>query len=275
MDLAARPSPNSDLTASARGFDQGPALLAIPFRQPSRGKAQSLLSSNQRAALAEISAPMTLPKGAWLYRAGDAASFVYIITNGYVRTSRALANGAQRVTSFRSGGDLLGLAAEGRYAETAQALATTSAYRVPLDALEDLLRKDPSLGLRLLCKAASIVAAQQNHAMILGRPDALGKLAMFLELLHRLQRERGWETEMIYLPMSRSDIADYVGLSIEAVSRTLTTLRERRVVVFRTSRQLRVLDAAKLKELIAGRRRRPVAAKQQRATNPARAGEHI
>ena len=275
MDHSSRTSAKSDPPPLAGGIDQGPAIFAVPFRRPSRGKAQSLLTPKDRAALAAISTRMTVRKGTQLFGEGDAAALVYIIANGYVRTSRKLPNGAARVTSFRSAGDLLGLAAEGRYVETAQAIATTSAYQVPLDALEEWLRQDGSLGLHLLCKLASTAVAQQDHALILGRADALGRLAMFLEMLEQRQHERGWDTEVIYLPMSRADIADYVGLSVEAVSRALTALREQEVVSCRTTRQFRVTDRPRLKALIGGRRRRAGSANPKRHANPAHAREHI
>lgn len=249
----------------AGAFEPGPVIVAVPFRQSSSGKARSLLSLRERTALAEISASVTVRKGTQIYREGDAAEFVYIITNGYVKTWRSLPNGTTRVISFPSAGDLLGLAAEGRHVESARAIATTTAYRVPLEALETLLSTDTSLSLRLLCKLANIVVAQQRQAMILGRNDALGKLAMFLHMLEQLQRERGWDTEIIYLPMSRSDIADYVGLSEAAVSRALTALHEQGVVSFRTKRQLHLTNRPRLQELIGCRRSgRSVSARTKR-----------
>jgi CRP-like cAMP-binding protein len=102
----------------------------------------------------------------------------------------------------------------------------------------------------LLCKLGSIMVAQQNHALILGRNDAQGKLAMFLDAWERGQRERGYDTEMIYLPMSRSDIAAYVGLTVEAVSRTFTAFAVHGLVSFRAKRQVRLIDRAGLHALI-------------------------
>ncbi|HUJ98056.1 MAG TPA: Crp/Fnr family transcriptional regulator [Stellaceae bacterium] len=270
-DAPAKPTP----PRRAAGLDEGPALFAVPFRRPSRGKARPLFSPQERAALATISTHVTVRKGATLYREGDAATFVYVITGGYVRTVRRLPTGTERVTAFRSGGDLLGLATEGRYVATAQAIATTSAYQVPTAALEELLQTDASLALRLLCKLSSIVVAQQHHALILGRTDALGKLAMFLEMLEQRQHERGWDTEIIYLPMSRSDIADYVGLSVEAVSRAVSTLRAEAVVSCRTKLQFRVSDRPRFRELIGGGRRRSRPAKPKREPIPSPAAEDL
>lgn len=274
MDHPSRTPAKSAPLPLARGLAEGPALFAVPFRRPSRGRARPLFSPQECAALATISTHVTVRKGTTLYHEGEAATFVYVITGGYVRTSRSLPNGAERVTAFRSSGDLLGLATEGHYVATAQAIATTSAYQVPTAALEGLLQTDASLALRLLCKLSSVLVAQQHHALILGRTDALGKLAMFLEMLEQGQRERGWDTETIYLPMSRSDIADYVGLSVEAVSRAVSTLRAEAVVSCRTKRQFRVTDRPRFRELIGGRRRsRP--AKPQRETNLAPTPEDI
>jgi len=252
--MESRPTTSPDLPAASRARDPGPAIVAVPFRHASSGRARTLLSPRERAELARISAFLTVRKGEELYREGEAAEFMYIVTNGYVRTQRAESGGVPRVTAFRSAGDLLGLAAEGHYVESAQAIATSSAYRVPLGALEALLHTDGELSLRLLCKLSSVVVAEQRHAMILARTGATGRVAMFLETLEQAQRERGRETELIFLPMSRADIAAYVGLSLEAVSRALSNLQAQGAVSFRTKRQLRVTDRRRLQELIAGRR---------------------
>jgi CRP/FNR family transcriptional regulator len=248
------PFPSSDPRAVFRQRDPGPDLVAIPFREPTRGRARALLSPEERDALGGISTHFTVRKGDEVYREGDAAGFLYIITTGYVRTERAQAAGPAAVTGFHAAGDLLGLAAEGRYVESARAIATSSAYRVPLEALESLLRSDGALSLRLLCKLASVMAAEQRHAMILARRGALARIAMFLEMLEGDQRERGRDTELVYLPMSRANIAAYVGLSIEAVSRAFGMLQARGVVTFRNKRQLRIANRHRLGELIRGRR---------------------
>jgi CRP-like cAMP-binding protein len=253
-------SATPDRRAVSRAFDQGPAILAVPFRQASGGRARSLLSPRERAELAQIAAYITVQKGTRIFREGDPAECIYVIANGYVRTSCALPNGTTHVTSFRSTGDLLGLAAEGRYVETAEAIATISTYQIPLGALEALLRADGSIGLRLLCKLCSMVVTEQCHALILGRNDALGRVAMFLQMLEQAQRTRGWHTATIYLPMSRADIAAYLGLSVEAVSRALSALQQQGIVCLRTKRQMRVTNRPQLEELIGGWRTRRSAA---------------
>jgi len=237
-----------------RTREPGPVLVAVPFRQASNGRARPLLSEAESAGLAGISEPVTFRKGAQVCREGDAARFVHIIASGYAKTSRTLPNRTIRVTAFRTAGDLLGLATEGRHVESARAITALSTYRVPLEALAALLGRDGTLGLGLLCKLADLLAAQQHHAAMLGRSDAVGKIAMFLDLIERFQHERGRATDILYLPMSRLDIADYLGLSEAAVSRTLTGLAATGVVEFRTKRQLRILDRARLASLIGGRR---------------------
>jgi CRP-like cAMP-binding protein len=250
--MQSRPSSSSAQRVLSRAFEPGPTIVAVPFRTPSGGRARALLSPHERDALAQVSAHVAFRKGEELYREGEIAEFLYILISGYVRTERAASAGPARVTAFRSGGDLVGLAAEGHYLETARAIATCSAYRVPLGALESLLRADSTLGLRLLCKLASVVAAAQRHAMILACKGAVGRLAMFLDLMEQGQRERGWDADLVFLPMSRADIASHIGLSVEAVSRAFSTLEAQGAVSLRGKRQLRVTDRRRLRELIVG-----------------------
>lgn len=231
-----------------RGISR-PSVSAIPFREASDGKMSRLLDERERAQLAQIATTVRFARGAPIYREGDPARFVYNISAGVVRTFRTSPDGARSVVAFLFPDDLFGLAENGAYANAAEAVTSVIAYRLPLPALENLLRQDPGLEWHLLIKLCHEVREAQRHLIILGQRGALARLALFLEALdHAREAGDGGDGE-IYLPMRRSDIADYVGLSPAVVSRSFRTLAARQLVRFRDRRHLLIVDRAGLSKV--------------------------
>src|SRR5579875_2469025 len=176
----------------------------------------------------------------------DAGSFAA----GVVKAFRTLTDGRQRIVAFLFAEDLIGLAEEGVYVNQAEAVTAVTAYRIPLRALDNLARTDPTLDYSLLLKLTHELRAAQCHALILARHDAVGRIAMFIAMLQRLQQERGVNGDEIRLPMSRSDIADYVGMPLSTVSRSFRSLIAGNIVRFTDRRHLRIIDRARFEELL-------------------------
>jgi CRP-like cAMP-binding protein len=126
-----------------------------------------------------------------------------------------------------------------------------SAYRLPVPALENLLRRDATLEWHILVKLCHDLREEQRHAIILKQQGALARLALFLQMLDRSREARDGGSGEIYLPMSRTDIADYIGFSLAAVSRSFRTLAARQLISFRDRRHLLIADHAGLASLIA------------------------
>jgi CRP-like cAMP-binding protein len=118
-----------------------------------------------------------------------------------------------------------------------------------VSALESRLRKDAALEFHVICKLCHELREAQRHALLLGRRNALARVAMFFQLLENHQSVRGESAEELYLPMNRSDIADYLGMSLEAISRSFRTLTSRGVLSFRNKRYVRVLSRGQLDAL--------------------------
>lgn len=230
----------------------GPALAGIPFRERSQGKAIPLLDARAQAALAPVSSLMTFRKGHVLYLEGGATDSLYNIVQGVAKTFKLLPDKRSRISSFLFPGDLCGNSEEGRYADTAAAVVTVVAYRISLVDFDELLRKDADLAMRVVTKLWHDLRQRDRHAVLLGRNDALGKIAMFVQLLERVQSMRIGRAPAVFVPMSRSDVADYVGLSLEAVSRAFRTLEDHGIVRFVERRHFQVLDRARLKSLVEG-----------------------
>src|SRR5579875_1770143 len=149
----------------------GPAISAVPFHETADGRAVALLNERERGLLARIAMRVHFRRGATIYREGDPADFVYNIAAGVVKAFRTLTDGRQRIVAFLFAEDLIGLAEEGVYVNQAEAVTAVTAYRIPLRALDNLARTDPTLDYSLLLKLTHELRAAQCHALILARHD--------------------------------------------------------------------------------------------------------
>ncbi len=161
---------------------------------------------------------------------GDPADTLYNVTRGCVRLSKMLADGRRQVTGFLLPGDFLGLAYYESYAYTAEAVDAVRLCVFPREKFQALLTEFPQFERRLLSRASNELASAQDQLLLLGRKGAKEKLASFLLLLGRRARLRGTVDGALDLPMTRNDIADYIGLTTETVSRTFTKLVDEAVL---------------------------------------------
>jgi CRP/FNR family transcriptional regulator len=120
--------------------------------------------------------------------------------------------------------------------------------RYPKNRLEALLDQFPAMERRLLAVASNELAAAQDQMLLLGRKTALERVASFLLILMRRMQLKG-QQEAVSLPMTRTDIGDYLGLTIETVSRSLSKLKRDRVVRFITAQDLQIVDPKRLSQL--------------------------
>ena len=151
-------------------------------------------------------------------------------------------NGGDRIVAFLFPNDLFGLSEEGVYTNAARTLTPVIAYRLPISALLTRLSKDALLEYHVICKLCEELRQAQRHAFLLGERRADARLATFLHMLEQLQAASGDAASEIYVPMDRSDIGEYVGLSLAAVSRTFGSLVRRNVIKFRDRRHVKITD---------------------------------
>ncbi|HEX4971624.1 MAG TPA: Crp/Fnr family transcriptional regulator [Steroidobacteraceae bacterium] len=218
-----------------------PALVAIPFLKEASGSDPvELLSDAQREKLVRLATVRELPARTVVYRAGSPADSVFIIGEGVVKSYRDLASGRRRIAAFFFARDLFGLAEAGYYVNTVQTITPVRLYDIKLEALTALFKREPDIELQFLCKVVHVLREVQHHTIIIGRRDAAGRLAMLLRLLQKQSLAQGHRD--IALPMSRSDIANYLGLSPEAVSRASRRLERQGIVEFHGRGEVRVID---------------------------------
>jgi CRP-like cAMP-binding protein len=226
--------------------------ILFPFSRRSPWKATSRLSESVTAEMQQVATQCHARKNISLYSAGGPAKFIYIILDGVVATYHAVPNSGRRIAAFRFAGDLIGLAATGVYLNSAVTLSSATLYRVPAQSFSELLNQKPTLAALVVKKLVHDIAEHQHHAYILARHDAVGRIAMFVEMLARMKRSRATIRRALYFPMNRSDIAGYLGHTQEAVSRAFGALERNGIVRFEGKRRFHILDRRRFNALILG-----------------------
>lgn len=199
---------------------QGPSCAICGVR---RQAICSALSVDQLPKLAQIAASRALEPGQTLFHEGDPAEDLFTVTTGMIKLFKLMPDGRRQIMGFVLPGDVLGLSAQQSFVYSAEAVTPAEVCRFRRPQLDRLLEEAPALEKALLARATSELAAAQEQMLLLGRKSARERLASFLVgLAQRLGAGSGTPFE---LAMTRTDIADYLGLTIETVSRTLTQLR--------------------------------------------------
>jgi len=182
----------------------------------------------------------TYRKGARIYGENDPAEYVYQVKFGAVRSHKMLSGGRRQIGAFYFDGDIFGLENGGEHRFAAEAIVDTTVRRIRVSSFDIVAQKDPAVAARLLKLTTNNLRHAEEHMLLLGRKTALEKVAAFLVEMDK----RIAATDFIALPMSRRDIADYLGLTLESVSRALTKLRVAGVLKFvgTTQRDIAILD---------------------------------
>ncbi len=183
---------------------------------------------------------------------GDPANDFYNITSGSAKIYKLLPDGRRQITGFAQSGVFLGLAVSDSYAFSAEAITRVRFCRFPRRKLRALMDDFPALEKSLLQTASNELVAAQEQMLLLGRKTARERLASFLCARSSSAKPCGHDDDHVDLPMSRSDIADYLGLTIETVSRTFTRLKNEGLIALPSNTRVDVLDRDGLIELAGG-----------------------
>jgi CRP/FNR family transcriptional regulator, nitrogen fixation regulation protein len=178
------------------------------------------------------------PADSLIYAQGDEAGSLYLVEFGTVRICRVTSDGRRQITSFCFAGDVFGLEGGEERASCAESV-DGAGIRVlrPAD--------DAGFAQKLLSLALRRFARIQSHIMLLGRMSANEKMASFLLDLLERQEEGG----VVNLPMQRNDIADYLGITFETVSRVLRVFKDRGIIRLRSVDRIEILDSTALSAL--------------------------
>ena len=193
---------------------------------------------------------LKLAPGQALFHEGDPATRVFTLTRGTLKLYKLLADGRRQVTGFLHPGDFLGISVDDEHAFSAEALEDSQLCWFPRARFDDFVEDQPKMERELYRMAAHELAAAQQQFVLLGRKTASERLASFLLLLaDRTSAAEGKKSAMVRLPMSRSDIADYLGLTKETVSRVISSLKRDRIIRLESLEMIRILDRGGLEQL--------------------------
>jgi CRP/FNR family nitrogen fixation transcriptional regulator len=188
---------------------------------------------------------MKVDRNVEIYGEEEPAEYLYQVVTGAVRTYKVLQDGRRQIGAFHLLGDVFGLEAGEEHSFSAEAVTDCTLRVARRTTIVAMAARDSDLANDLWQRTAEAFRRAQDHMLLLGRKNAEERVATFL--LKMAARTSGGQT--IELPMSRQDIADYLGLTIETVSRTLTLLENRAAIELPSSRRILVRSRSSLQQL--------------------------
>jgi CRP/FNR family transcriptional regulator, anaerobic regulatory protein len=208
---------------------------------PVRGNADDELS-----ALDRTGASLLVPQNQTIFSEGEPVDHAYKIVRGVVRLCKHLPDGRRQIAQFLFPGDYLSFVMIGDHGFSAEAVVDLSLLSFSQDRIERLCRDNPNLRNRLFQMLSTRVRDIQDHLTMVGRQTAKERVAAFLLLL---SERLGSGAASFDVPMNRQDIADYLSLTMETVSRTLSRLKSARIIAIPDQHRLELLNVEALRAL--------------------------
>lgn len=180
-----------------------------------------------------------------IYGEGEACEYVYQVVRGAVRTYKLLADGRRQIGAFHLPGDVFGLDTGSGHRLTAEAITDTTVRLVKRRSLEAAAGTNVQVARNLWIMTAGDLRHAEDHMLLLGRKTAMEKVATFLLEMDRRLTKAG----LMALPMCRRDIGDYLGLTLETVSRALSQLSDQGILMFSSARQIVLRNRQRLADM--------------------------
>ncbi|HXF86953.1 MAG TPA: helix-turn-helix domain-containing protein [Xanthobacteraceae bacterium] len=203
--------------------------------RPHPANLRATVASSQKLGgpIEMIGAPMSFNRNAEIYGENEPAEYLYKVISGAVRTYKVLADGRRQIGAFYLPGDVFGLESGEQHSFSAEAIVDSKILVVKRSTLENLAARDNEVAHQLWALTSRELRRVQDHIMLLIKSARERVVAFLLEMAARVP-----SSNQIELPMSRQDIADYLGLTIETVSRTLSQLETSAAIELPTSRRI-------------------------------------
>ncbi|MGA7457142.1 MAG: helix-turn-helix domain-containing protein [Methyloceanibacter sp.] len=193
----------------------------------------------------QIGLAMSFGRNAEIYAEGETSGYVYKVISGVVRVSKLLPDGRRQISAFHMPGEMFGFEADEVHHASAEAVTPAKVIAYKWEGVLGSERQSASFLRELLSLTVLGLRHTQDHLLLLGRKNALERLAEFL--LEMSARMGG--SSVLDLAMPRHDIADYLGLTLETVSRMFAELKEMGAIRLESARRVHLLDTAALKAM--------------------------
>lgn len=203
--------------------------------------------------LQAITGDVRLQAGQMLAREGDVRRFVFTVTSGALRRIRVLPDGRRLVAGFLMPGDFIGFSGASHYRHSIEAISDSVLCSIAQVDMRELCELHPGLEHELLERACTELDATRNNLMALARMTPLERLAGFLLDMAARRQRQGIGGNRLVLPMTRADIADYLGLTVETVSRSFTRLRQQEMILASDPHHIELLEVERLRALAEAR----------------------
>lgn len=191
-----------------------------------------------------MGAPMSFARNAEIYGEGEPADYLYKVVRGAVRTSKILADGRRQIGAFYVPGDVFGLETADEHTFSGEAIVESKVLVIKRSALVGRAARDNDVARQLWALTGRELARVQDHVLLLIKTAQERVAGFLLEMADRLPNG-----DAVELSMSRRDIADYLGLTIETVSRTLTGLESAATIALPSSRLVVLRNRAALRQM--------------------------
>ena len=223
-----------------------PAGRAAPFKHPVAGVRNAPPAGQKLAAdtLDLMGALMPFARNSEIYGENEPADYLYKVVSGTVRTYKVLVDGRRQIGGFHLPGDMLGFESGDEHTFSAEAITDCKILVIKRIAVITLAARDNDVSQQMWALTARELQRVQDHSMVLIKSAQERVASFLLEMAGRAPGDGAVE-----LPMSRQDIADYLGLTIETVSRTLTQLEKTAAIELPTSRRIVLRNRSALRRL--------------------------
>jgi len=188
----------------------------------------------------------------FVFSEGDPATHVYQVETGAVALYKVFTDGRRQIVGFAYPGNFIGLGVHGEHPMHAQAIKPTRLRCLPVAALRQFAARDPLIGFKLYEALAGELATTRELVFTKGRRGAMQRVVGFLLAFSQRNGENGHDRPCVDLPMTRTDIGDFLGLSVETVSRTFTSLRMRGLIELACSNHVKLVDIEQLQGIADG-----------------------
>ena len=184
-----------------------------------------------------------------IFLQNDPSRHLYNITEGNVKIYQLLDDGRIQIIGFLYPGDFFGTYKNNKYNYSAEAIGNLRVCVFDQRVLDKYMDQNPILAKELLNETSYELTLAQDRMTVMGRLNAIEKIAIFLINISNQRKRIGWQSNPISLSMARQDIADYLGLTIETVSREISKLKTSNIIKIISSKQLFINDIEKLKQI--------------------------
>jgi len=225
-------------------LDRNGAVFGLPVGDLA---SESLLDRRIRTAASRL-----LQAREHIFFDGDPKDRIYKVEKGAVCLYKTLPDGRRQIVDFAYPGDLIGLSTLETHVFSAQAIALTRLRCLPVGLLDEMARNDPRVGVQLYEALSDQLLSAHDLLLTVGQRNATERLAALLMALSRRNERSGADPARIALPMTRADIADFLSLTIETVSRTFTKLRQGGLIDLAHSSLVVIRDRRALGRLAVG-----------------------